>query len=77
MLLPYLFTSGQAQATPSQLTRLCVRMQPLLAAALVVEEVRHLYETLIAYVDDELMMASAYAARWQAARRATVLELNG
>jgi len=68
MLLPYLFTSGQVQATPSQLTRLCVRMQPLLAAAPVIEEVQDLYETLITYIDDELMTASAYAARWREAR---------
>ncbi|MFC5583358.1 hypothetical protein [Rhodanobacter terrae] len=68
MLLPYLFTSGEVQVTPSQLMRLCVRMQPLLAVELTIDEVRHLYEDLITYIDDDLMAASAYAARWRAAR---------
>ena len=68
MLLPYLFTNGRAQTTPSQLNRLYARMQPLLEAAPTTEEVRRLYEALIHYIDHDLMSASVHAERWQAAR---------
>jgi len=68
MLLPYLFSRDQAQVTPSQLERLCMRMQPLLAGKPTVEEVRHCYEGLIKYIDDDVMATSAYAALWLEAR---------
>ncbi|WP_445147302.1 HD domain-containing protein [Dyella sp. Tek66A03] len=74
ILLPYLFASwgiqsaARVQASPSQLTQLCLRIQPLLAAELAVDEVRRLYETLIAYIDTDFMQKSPYAALWYAAR---------
>lgn len=68
MLLPFLFTGGHALATPTQLTRLCTRMQPLLATALMIDDVRQLYENFIEYLDRDFMPSTPYAGRWQQAR---------
>ncbi|WWW35868.1 hypothetical protein V8017_01860 [Stenotrophomonas rhizophila] len=68
MLLPHLFSNKEAQVTPSQLERLSLRMQPLLAEEMAVSTIRDLYEDLIKYIDDDLMASSAYVERWRKAR---------
>lgn len=68
MLLPHLFSNNQAQVTPSQLERLSLRIQPILAEQLPVSAIRDLYEELIRYIDDDLMASSAYVERWLKAR---------
>ncbi len=76
MLLPYLFSGSQVQLTQSQLERLCKHVQPLLANQQTVDEVQHSYEDLVNYIDNEIMVLPAYAARWQKARSGEVAEVQ-
>jgi len=68
MLLPYLFSESQAQATPPQLERLYERIRPLLVDDLSIDEIRRLYQDLTAYIDDEVMAQSKHAKHWLEAR---------
>ncbi|WP_159917959.1 ATP-binding protein [Pantoea sp. 18069] len=74
VLLPFLFLGSarannmKIEATPEQLDRLCLWVQPRLQRPADLSVIRRLYDELIAWIDDEVMGPTIFSETWRLAR---------